>query len=88
MLYGLRNGSAACLDFIIAGGAWIVPSSRASLLRCKDVMNRYADLPADYADATLVSLADDLDIHVVLTLDRRDFSVYRGARGEVFDIRP
>lgn len=45
------------------------------------LMERYADTPMDYADATLVLLADALGIADVLTLDRRGFSVYRaGAR--------
>jgi predicted nucleic acid-binding protein len=51
-------------------------------------MERYHDLPADFADATLVSLADDLSVYRILTLDRRGFTVYRGAGGEAFEIRP
>lgn len=42
----------------------------------------------DYADATLVVLAEDLDTDLILTTDHRDFSVYR-IRGKVpFDIAP
>ena len=40
-------------------------------------MVRYADLPMDYADATLVVLAEELNTNLVLTTDRRDFHVYR-----------
>ena len=41
------------------------------------LMEKYADIPMDYADATLVLLADGLEVWEILTLDRRGFSTYR-----------
>jgi predicted nucleic acid-binding protein len=38
------------------------------------------DLPMDFADATLVVLADLLETTSVFTLDRRDFGTYRLGR--------
>jgi uncharacterized protein len=49
-------------------------------------MNRYADCPMDFADATLVVLAEDLGTNVVLTTDQRDFSIYRIAGRKQFKI--
>jgi uncharacterized protein len=49
-------------------------------------MNRYADCPMDFADATLVLLAEDLGTNVVLTTDQRDFSIYRIAGRKRFKI--
>ena len=40
-------------------------------------MAKYADQPMDYADATLVALAEDLGTDRIFTLDLRDFSVFR-----------
>ena len=40
-------------------------------------MVQYADLPMDYADATLVVLAEELNTNLVLTTDRKDFRIYR-----------
>ena len=40
-------------------------------------MVQYADLPMDYADATLVSLAENAAISQVVTLDRKAYSIYR-----------
>lgn len=51
-------------------------------------MASYGDLPADFADATLVTLAEEAHTYRVLTLDRRGFSVYRGPGGESFEIYP
>ena len=41
------------------------------------LMERYSDVPMDFADATLLLLAEGLDMHEILTLDRRGFSAYR-----------
>lgn len=41
------------------------------------LMERFADTPMDFADATLLLLAEALDVHDILTLDRRGFAVYR-----------
>ena len=43
-------------------------------------MAKYADLPMDFADATLVVLAELLGTTTVFTLDRRDFGIYRLGR--------
>jgi predicted nucleic acid-binding protein len=34
-------------------------------------------LPCDYADATLIELAERSGVTVIATVDQRDFSVYR-----------
>lgn len=43
----------------------------------KKLMEKYQDLPMDFADATLGSLAHDLPIDHVVTFDRKDFGIYR-----------
>lgn len=48
--------------------------------RLAELMGRYADLPMDYADATLVLVAERLRATRVFTRDRRDFGVYRVGR--------
>ena len=45
------------------------------------LMERYANVPMDFADATLVLLAEALGAHEILTLDRRGFSAYRTRKG-------
>ena len=77
LLGGVRGGRAACVDFFLSGGAVLVPSTRASLHRVRKLLEKYGDLPMDYADATLVALAEELDCTAIFTMDRADFSVYR-----------
>jgi predicted nucleic acid-binding protein len=51
-------------------------------------MERYRNVPMDFADATLVVLAEELETGCVFTLDRRGFSVYRMHRNRAFQIIP
>ena len=88
LLGRVPGGRKACLDFFLAGGATLVPSSTASLGRCRELIEKYADLPMDYADASLVALAEDLETDLVLTTDRRDFQIYRGSKRRPFQILP
>lgn len=66
-----------CLEFLLRGAFQLVPSSQASLQRITVLMERYRNVPMDFADATLVVLAEELDTDLVFTLDRRGFSIYR-----------
>ncbi len=84
----VSGGPQACLDFFLRQGATLVPQSRESLARCKELMTRYHDVPMDFADATLVALAEDLGTKRVFTLDRRGFGVYRLGRRERFTVIP
>ena len=59
-LLGRRPGaSRACLEFFIRPGAPLVPTTPARLRLCRDLMARYDDTPMDFADATLVALAEE-----------------------------
>jgi predicted nucleic acid-binding protein len=88
LLGRVRGGAAACLEFFVRGAAVLVPTDRATLLKCQQLMEKYAHLPMDYADATLVVLGDEVGTNLVMTTDRRDFGVYRLASGEPFEVVP
>ena len=51
-------------------------------------MTQYFDLPMDYADATLVVLAEELGTNRVFTTDRREFGVSRIGGRRRFEILP
>lgn len=82
------GGREACIDFFLSGGALLVPATSASLRRSRELMTQYADLPMDYADATLVVLAEELETNLVFTTDRRDFGVYRIKGRRRFEVLP
>lgn len=88
LLGRVYGGQQVCLDFFLAGGAVLVPSSASSLRRSRELIDKYADLPMDYADSTLVVLAEELDTNMVFSTDRRDFEVYRIHGRKRFRIAP
>lgn len=77
-----------CLEFFLRGAFLLVPSSIASLQRATTLMEKYQDLPMDYADATLVSLAEESETDHVFTLDRKGFSTYRLRGRKAFRLVP
>ena len=87
LLSEVRGGIAACIDFIVKGGVVLVPSTELSLLRCRSLIEKYADLPMDFADATLVVLAEELNTDLVFTADQ-DFGIYRIRGRKQFQIVP
>ena len=56
----------------------------AAIRQCATLMEKYADTPMDYADATLVLLAERVKCLDILTLDRRGFSTYRSTENRGF----
>jgi hypothetical protein len=48
-------------------------------------MAKYRDIPADFADACLIAMADQLDTGEILTLDS-DFAHYRWRRTRAFHL--
>lgn len=66
-----------CLEFFLRGAFLLIPSSAASLRRVAALMDRYRNVPMDFADATLVALGEELQTERVFTLDQRGFYTYR-----------
>lgn len=60
------------------------PLHDGHLPRLTELMKRYADLPMDLADASLVLLAEELGHGRIVSTDRRDFHTYRWKNHEPF----
>lgn len=41
------------------------------------LMEKYRDLPMDFADACLVTMSEEEKDSLVVTLDKKDFAIYR-----------
>ncbi|WP_031387596.1 type II toxin-antitoxin system VapC family toxin [Desulfonatronum thiodismutans] len=78
----------AAMDYVLRGIVTIVPTDLQALESAKTLMGKYADLPMDFADASLVVLASESRILNVVTLDDRDFRVYRTIDKKAFAILP
>jgi len=88
LLADLRGGPQAVLDFFLRGGAVLVPQTRGSLRRSRELLEKYGDFPMDFADATLVALAEEAHTPDIFTLDKRGFHVYRWMGRNGFRIHP
>jgi predicted nucleic acid-binding protein len=76
------------LEFIQRGGAEIISQTPGSFQRVMQLMEKYRDVPMDFADATLVALAEERKLNEVFTLDRRGFMTYRIHSRKIFSIFP
>ena len=88
LLAAVSGARRACVDTFLHGAATLLPLTTPMLRRAQSLMDRYADLPMDFADATLVVLAEALETDAVLTTDRRDFGIYRIRGRLAFRILP
>ena len=78
----------ALWEIFETGTVTLLPLGEADMSRMKELMEKYRDLPMDLADAALVRVAEREGIRRVLTLDRKDFGVYRLARKGRFSLLP
>ena len=82
------DAQGALLEMLERGMLRILSLEADDLPSIRKLMRQYADLPMDFADATLVQVAKRHRIDQIFTLDRRDFAVYRLWRGKAFTIIP
>lgn len=78
----------ALWNLIASEALHLFPLGLSDVLRMRQLMQKYRDLPMDLADAALVRVAEREGIRRVFTIDRRDFAVYRPAKIGRFDIIP
>lgn len=57
-------------------------------VRITELVERYADLPLGVVDATVVAVAERLQVSTLATLDRRHFAVVRPRHVEGFELVP
>ena len=82
------KAQCAAIDFVLKDVVEIVPSSVESLKKAKNLIKKYADLPMDYADASIVCLATETGMQNVVTFDKRDFAIYKLPKKKGFTILP
>ncbi len=80
--------STAVMRSIGLGQFQLEQVTRADLLRASDLMEQYADSELGVVDATIVAIAERLDITQILTLDRRDFRIIQPRHCAAFELLP
>jgi predicted nucleic acid-binding protein len=79
---------AGFLQSLSAGDFEPVELTRLDYARMSELVTQYADLGLGTTDASIVALAERLNIVEIATLDRRHFSVVRPRHTPAFTLLP
>ena len=71
------------LTWVRDGALTLVETELADFERIIELMQKYADRPMDFTDASLVTLCERLGVRDVASVDR-DFTIYRYRNRETF----
>jgi len=86
-LSDVRDGPASLASFLDASATEVRDAfSAEALAAAVRLMNKYADIPMDFPDATLVWIAEFSGTDRILTLDRRGFSSFRFRKNRRFKL--
>jgi uncharacterized protein len=83
LLRGLPGAPETVLQNVERGVFQIPFQLSRSVAPVRRILRKYRDLPADFADACLIHLAEELNTGDILTLDG-DFQLYRWRRNRPF----
>lgn len=80
-----QNFATAFLRIHRRGAFKLFDMGEGHFVRCEELMNQYANLPMDFADASLVVLAEHLGHGRIVSTDQRDFGAYRWKNRHPFE---
>jgi predicted nucleic acid-binding protein len=82
------EAEAEFLDVIVSGEIDLEPVTRADIGRMAELVRQYADFPLGTVDASVIAVAERLEVHRLATLDRRHFPVVRPRHIKAFSLLP
>ena len=85
---GGHDAEVRLLGDLARGELLLEPLAPADLIRVAELVWGYRDLPLGTVDASVVALAERLNVSTIATLDRRHFGVVRPAHVEAFELLP
>ena len=66
----------------------VVALTEVDLNRVAEILSQYADSRIDFVDASVMAIAERYSITQVLTLDQRDFRLFRPKHCPNFELQP
>lgn len=88
-MINLRLGPQAEMRFVRAIAGWDVEAPTADdFIRCAELLEEYSDQNLGVVDASVVALAERMQVGLLLTLDHRHFSVVHPRHVEAFELLP
>ena len=82
------TAEAVFLGSLAPAGLVVEQLDPDDLVRMAELVTTYADLPLGAVDASVVAVAERLDATMLITLDRRHFSVVRPRHTAAFTLLP
>ena len=77
LLNDLPAAQEALWEMLVRKALQLLPLGLVDLPRIRELRRKYADRPMDLVDAALIRIAEREGIRKILTVDKRDFAVYR-----------
>lgn len=69
------------IDWVGEGGIELYNLEQWQLIKVREIVETYSDLPADFADASLIAAAEAKNLDEIISLDS-DFNIYRLKNGD------
>lgn len=82
------EAEARFLDSIVREELRVEHPARADWTRMTQLVRQYADFPLGVADASVIAIAERLDVTRVATTDHRHFRAVRPSHCEAFELLP
>ena len=80
------DGKARLLEWIERGAVAVAEVPTSAYPDIRSLIRKYADRDIDLADAAIVWLAGKTGCRAILTVDVRDFSIFRLGKGQRFEL--
>ena len=84
-LFSGNRGKQALLKLLERGALVMHEITPRDIATIRQVINQYVNIDPDFTDATLLALAEQGKVRKILTVDKRDFSIYRFSDGSNFE---
>lgn len=82
------HAEAAFLDLVTAGDLRAIEFTDADWTRCIELIRAYATLGLGLVDASIIAIAERLELTEIATMNRRDFYAVRPRHTEAFTLLP
>ena len=79
-------GKIRLLDWLLKGRNQVMELPAGAHAEIGAILGRYAQLDPDFTDAAIVWLAGHINCRAILTVDTRDFGIYRIKGGKRFEV--
>ena len=80
------DGKARLLEWIQRGAVAVAEVPTSAYAEIRTLIRKYADRDIDFADASIVWLAEKTGCRQILTVDARDFGAFRLGKSKRFEL--